>query len=150
MLFAMTQDDLDQRILAILQKDGKLTNEEIGRILDRSPSTVRDRIKRMEEERTIMGYSAIVDEGRVGIGADAYVAANVAPDKDEEAITGLLGIENVTEVLHTTGVRRVMFRISAENDKELLNILDKKVRPLGLTDLDVLYVLDHVVRYPGV
>jgi DNA-binding Lrp family transcriptional regulator len=103
----------------------------------------------MEEERTIMGYSAIVDEGRVGIGADAYIAANVSPDKDEEAITGLLGIENVTEVLHTTGERLVMFRISAESDKDLLNILDKRVRPLGLTDLDILYVLDHVVRYPG-
>ncbi len=146
----MSQDDLDQRILTILQKNGKLTNEEIGTMLDRSPSTIRDRIKKMEDERTIMGYSAIVNEGRVGMNADAYVSTNIPPEKEGEAISQLLGVENVSEVLHTTGERRIMFRISAESNAELLQILDKKVRPLGFEKIDIIYVLDHVVRNPGV
>ena len=49
----MKQDELDRLILQLLQKNGKLTNEEIGRMLQRSPSTIRDRIKGMEEDRTI-------------------------------------------------------------------------------------------------
>jgi hypothetical protein len=43
-----------------------------------------------------------------------------------------------------------MFRISAESNAELLQILDKKVRPLGFEEMDIIYVLDHVVRNPGV
>ena len=78
----MKQDELDRLILQLLQKNGKLTNEEIGRMLQRSPSTIRDRIKGMEEDRTILGYSAIVDERRVGILADAYISAEIDPKKE--------------------------------------------------------------------
>jgi DNA-binding Lrp family transcriptional regulator len=146
----MSQDDLDQRILAILQKNGKLTNEEIGKMLDRSPSTIRDRIKKMEDERTIMGYSAVVNEGRVGMNSDVYVSANIPPEKEGEAISHLLSIENVSEVLHITGERRIMFRLSAESNSDLLTILDKKIRPLGFENISIMYILDHIVRNPGV
>jgi DNA-binding Lrp family transcriptional regulator len=146
----MVQDDLDQRILALLQKNGKLTNEELGKILDRSPSTVRDRVKKMEDERTILGYSIVVDEDRVGIQADAYVCADVSPEAEGMAISGLLSLESVSELLHTTGERRLMFRVKADSDKALLHIIDKDIRPLGFDNVSVMYVLDHVVRQPGV
>ncbi|QLH75413.1 MAG: Lrp/AsnC family transcriptional regulator [Methanomassiliicoccales archaeon] len=146
----MSQDDLDQKILEILQKNGKLTNEEIGKLLGRSPSTIRDRIKRMEEDRTIIGYSAVVDEARVGIGADAYILADLPPEKEMNAMSGLLDIENVTEVIHTTGERRFMFRVMAENDSELLSLVDRKIRPLGFENLEIMRVLDHVIRNPGI
>ncbi|MCE5296989.1 MAG: Lrp/AsnC family transcriptional regulator [Euryarchaeota archaeon] len=146
----MSQDDLDQRILEILQRNGKLTNEEIGSILDRSPSTIRDRIKRMEEDRTIVGYSAVVNESRVGIGSDAYIAADLPPEREMVGVSGLLSIDNVTEVLHTTGERRFMFRLMTENDVELLNLIDKRIRTLGFENLEIMRVLDHVVRSPGV
>ena len=48
----MLQDDLDSRILRLLQRNGKLTYEEIGAMVDRSPSTIRDRIKKLEENKT--------------------------------------------------------------------------------------------------
>lgn len=73
------QDDLDPKILRLLQKDGKLTYEQIGEKLNRSQSTIRDRIKKMEEDRTILGYSAIVDQERIGIGVDACVSADIDP-----------------------------------------------------------------------
>jgi Lrp/AsnC family leucine-responsive transcriptional regulator len=146
----MVQDDLDQRILAILNKDGKLTNEEIGKMLDRSPSTIRDRIKKMEDDRTIMGYSIVVDEGRVGINADAYITADISPEKEGEGISGLMGIENISEILHTTGMHRIMFRISAESNRDLIAIIDKRIKQLGFENLEILYILDHVVRNPGV
>jgi Lrp/AsnC family leucine-responsive transcriptional regulator len=146
----MAQDDLDQKILAVLQKNGKMTNEEIGNLLDRSPSTIRDRVKKMEDDRTIIGYSIVVDEGRVGIGAEAYVLADISPESEGKGIAGLLSIENVFEVMHTTGERRIMFRLSAENNKALLNLIDKKINPLGFENLSIMYILDHVVRNPGV
>ena len=51
----MVQDYLDSEILKYLQRNSKLTYEEIGEIVDRSPSTVRDRIKKLEENKTITG-----------------------------------------------------------------------------------------------
>jgi len=121
--------DLDADILRLLQKDGKLTYEQIGEALGRSPSTVRDRIKKMEEDRTILGYSAIVDQGKVGVGADAYISADIAPERSSEAVTALFALENVSEIMHLTGERRIFMRVKAKSNKDLVEILDRRIRP---------------------
>jgi DNA-binding Lrp family transcriptional regulator len=145
----MLQDDLDQKILRLLQRNGKLTYEEIGEVVDRSPSTIRDRIKKMEDNRTILGYSAIINQEKVGITADAYVSADVAPDKSQSAVAALYSLENISEILRVTGERRIMFRARATNNQELVDIIDRKIRPLGFTNFEVTMVLEPVVRYPG-
>ena len=58
----MGQDDLDETILRMLQGNGKMTIEDIAERLERSPSIIRDRIRRLEEERLILGYSTIIDQ----------------------------------------------------------------------------------------
>lgn len=145
----MLQDDLDSRILRLLQRNGKLTYEEIGAMVDRSPSTIRDRIKKLEDSKTIMGYSAIVNQERVGINSDAYVAANVSPDRSQAAMASLFSMESVSEILRVTGERRIMFRVRATNNTELIEIIDKKIRPLGFLNIEVTMILEPVVRYPG-
>lgn len=143
------QDDLDAKILQLLQRDGKLTYEQIGSTLDRSPSTIRDRIKKLEDDRVILGYAAIVDECRIGIGCDAYVSADIEPSKMAAAMGGLLSLKNVTEILHLTGERRLLLRIKVTSNKELTEILDKKIRPLGFHNIEISIILDPVLRYPG-
>lgn len=145
----MLQDDLDTRILRLLQRNGKLTYEEIGAMVDRSPSTIRDRIKKLEENKTIMGYSAIVNHERMGISSDAYIAADIPPEKTQTAIASLFSMENVSEILRVTGERRIMFRLRAANNSEMIDIIDRKIRPLGFHNIEVTVVLEPIVRYPG-
>lgn len=145
----MLQDDLDRRIIRLLQRNGKLTYEEIGEVVDRSPSTIRDRIKKLEDNRTILGYSAIIDHEKVGIMADAYISANIPPDKSQSAVAALYSLENISEILRVTGERRVMFRARAATNQELTDMIDRKIRPLGFTNFEVTMVLEPVIRYPG-
>ena len=143
-------DDLDRKILRMLQKDAKLTYEQIGEALERSPSTIRDRIKRMEEDRIILGYSAIVDATRLGIKADAFVSADVDQPQSERAVAELMTLKNVSEILHLTGERRVLIRVRAASNQELMEIIDRKIRPLGFSNIEITMVLDTVLRYPGI
>jgi DNA-binding Lrp family transcriptional regulator len=133
----------------MLQRNGKLTYEEIGAMVDRSPSTIRDRIRKLEEEKKILGYSAIVNQEKIGINADAYVSADVAPERSQNAMAVLFSMENVSEILRVTGERRIMFRIRAASNSELIDTIDRKIRPLGFENIEVTMVLEHVVRYPG-
>ena len=143
-------DDLDRKILRMLQKDAKLTYEQIGAALERSTSTIRDRIKRMEEDRIILGYSAIVDATRLGIKADAFVSADVDQPQSERAVAELMTLKNVSEILHLTGERRVLIRVRAASNQELMEIIDRKIRPLGFSNIEITMVLDAVLRYPGI
>lgn len=145
----MGQDDLDETILRMLQGNGKMTIEEIAEKLDRSPSTIRDRIRRMEEGRLILGYSIIVDQERLDIDAEALVLADIDPQSEGKAISALMALEEVSEVMKATGEPRLMFRVRASDRRQLLNFLDRKIRPLGFRRVDVRLVLDRSVRYPG-
>jgi len=147
--YMIDMQDLDADILRLLQKDGKLTYEQIGLALGRSPSTIRDRIKRMEEDRTILGYSAIVDEGRIGVGVMAFISADISPERSSEATSALYSLENVSEVMHLTGERRILIRVHAADNPELMDFVDRKIRPLGFEDLEITVVLEPIVRFPG-
>jgi len=145
----MGQDDLDETILRILQGDGKISIEKIAEMLDRSPSTIRDRVRKMEEERLILGYSTIVDQERLDINAEALVLADIEAEEEGKAIGALMSMESVSEVMKVTGEPRLMFRVRAADRQELIRFLDRSIRPLGFRRMDVRLVLDRTVRYPG-
>lgn len=145
----MGQDDLDERILRMLQANGKISIEEIAQRLNRSSSTIRDRVRRMEEERLILGYSTIVDQERLQIDAEAFVLADIDPEIEGKAMSALMSLEEVSEVMKVTGQPRLMFRVRASDRQELLRYLERRIRPLGFRQIDVRLVLERTVRYPG-
>jgi Lrp/AsnC family leucine-responsive transcriptional regulator len=66
-------DAIDRRILAILQENGRLSNQEIAERVNLSPSPCLRRIRRLEESGVIRGYVALLDAQRLGLDLLAYV-----------------------------------------------------------------------------
>ena len=66
-------DAIDRRILAILQGNGRLSNQEIAERVNLSPSPCLRRIRRLEESGVIRGYVALLDAQRLGLDLLAYV-----------------------------------------------------------------------------
>jgi len=54
-------DDIDYKILDILQKDGRVSNQELARQVDLAPSSCSLRLRHLEEEGVISNYHAKVD-----------------------------------------------------------------------------------------
>jgi Lrp/AsnC family leucine-responsive transcriptional regulator len=61
-------DELDVRILSVLQEQGRITNAELAARVRLSPSPCLRRVRRLENERLITGYRAILDRPKVGLG----------------------------------------------------------------------------------
>lgn len=81
----MTQaalDKTDLKILAILQDDGRLSNQEVAERVNLSPSPCLRRIKRLERAGVIRQYVALLDPEKIGLGLLAYV--NVRLEKHGE------------------------------------------------------------------
>jgi Lrp/AsnC family transcriptional regulator, leucine-responsive regulatory protein len=66
-------DAIDRRILAILQENGRLSNQDIADRINLSPSPCLRRIRRLEESGVIRAYVALLDPGKIGLGLLAYV-----------------------------------------------------------------------------
>ncbi|HEX3381059.1 MAG TPA: Lrp/AsnC family transcriptional regulator, partial [Paraburkholderia sp.] len=70
-------DAIDRRILAILQENGRLSNQEIAERINLSPSPCLRRIRRLEESGVIRGYVALLDAQRLGLDLLAYVSVRL-------------------------------------------------------------------------
>ncbi|ACR27434.1 Lrp/AsnC family transcriptional regulator [Burkholderia glumae] len=70
-------DTIDRRILAILQENGRLSNQEIAERVSLSPSPCLRRIRRLEEMGVITGYVALLDPKRLGLDLLAYISVRL-------------------------------------------------------------------------
>lgn len=66
-------DRIDKQILFELQRDGRLSNQELAERVALSPSPCLRRVRRLEEEGYIRRYAAVIDAEKVGVGLLAYV-----------------------------------------------------------------------------
>ena len=69
----MDLDRTDRQILMELQRDGRLSNQELADRVSLSPSPCLRRVRRLEEQGYIRQYVALVDADKVGLGLVAYV-----------------------------------------------------------------------------
>lgn len=142
-------DDMNRRILNLLKTDGKLTYREIAAKLRRSPSTVRDRIRRMEDYDVILGYAAIVDREITGMAADAIVLADVEDGVSVRDLKKLNSIDGIAEISAVSGDRRVIMRIRAKDTETLESIISSDLIPAGLKNVEVRIIMEEILRFPG-
>lgn len=75
-------DKTDRKILAILQMDGRLSNQEIAERVNLSPSPCLRRIKRLEEAGVIRQYVALLAPEKLGLGLQAYINVRLEKHSD--------------------------------------------------------------------
>jgi Lrp/AsnC family transcriptional regulator, leucine-responsive regulatory protein len=75
--------DLDQKILAMLERNGRATHADIGRELGITGPAVFARVRRMEESGLIRGYRADIDPSKMGQPLTAFVRVTTRPIKVE-------------------------------------------------------------------
>ena len=143
-------DAMNKRIIRLLMADGRMTYNDIAAKLRRSPSTVRDRIRRLEDDRVILGYYAIINAERMGLKSEALLRANLADGKGVEDLRRIAKLEGVKEVCQVSGERRILVRILAEDNRALENLVHEKIIPLGLVDVELQVVLKSALRPPGI
>lgn len=78
-------DRFDRKLLEALQTDGRLPNTELAERIDLSPSPCSRRVRLLEKSRVIKGYSAILDQEKVGLGLTVFVDIKVERHQEKEA-----------------------------------------------------------------
>ncbi|MWD27329.1 AsnC family transcriptional regulator [Aquicoccus sp. SCR17] len=78
-------DEMDSRLLAALQKNAHLTAQELGEILNLSPSQAGRRRQKLEFDGYITGYSARLDAARIGLDVQAFVQVQLASHGPEQS-----------------------------------------------------------------
>lgn len=75
-------DRLDQAILEILTRDGRVSATELSRRIGLSKSPTQARLKRMEKTGVITGYRAVLDRLRMGLAHVAFVEVKLSDTRE--------------------------------------------------------------------
>ncbi len=76
-------DATDRRILATLQRDGRITNADLSEAVNLSPSACHRRVARLQEEGVIAGYVALLDARRLGRPTTVFVEITLQGQADD-------------------------------------------------------------------
>lgn len=98
----MLEDDIDRKILMLLQQDGRIAFSDIAKETGLSTSALHQRVKRLESKGVISGYVAKVSAREVGLPLTAFISLTpldpAAPDNVAEAVAGIPEVEGCWSV----------------------------------------------------
>ncbi len=138
-------DDLDLAILAELESNARITVSELARCLDSPSSTIRDRMRKLEEGGVVQAYTTIIDPAKLGLGIKAIV--QVTRDHSislETLISEASKLPEVTNVQLLTGDTDELITIHARDVAHLKEIIYTKFGALpGLIRMSTAIVLDE-------
>ena len=138
----MKIDNINKKILFLLQRDARITYKEIAAELKRSETTIRDRIKAMERVGIIQGYTALIDKTALGLNFFAMIFAN-PNSSDLDIITDKIKkVKNVLRVYQISGHHRIAIFMVSPSYKELKKIIKSQLIPIGLKDEEIVTVLE--------
>ena len=119
-------DDLDRRLLALLQRDGRATSVELARRLGLSPPGLQRRLRRLEAGGVIRGYAALVDREAVGLDLLCFVEVKLAHHRPDCVALFRDQVQALPEVLechYLTGESDYLIKIVVPNHKALETVL---------------------------
>ncbi len=119
-------DDLDRRLLALLQRDGRATSVELARRLDLSPPGLQRRLRRLEAAGVIRGYAALVNREAVGLDLLCFVEVKLAHHRPECVARFRDEVQAIPQVLechYLTGESDYLIKIVVPNHKALETVL---------------------------
>ena len=129
---AVVLDNLDWKILQVLQKNAKQTYTEIGRFLGVAHSTIYDHIQKMEKHSVIKKYTAVVDLEKIGIEhVTAIMTVFTNPKESETVAKRLSESEEVLEVsMSLSEDLSIIAKVVAEDQNKLHSFIAQSVAPL--------------------
>jgi Lrp/AsnC family leucine-responsive transcriptional regulator len=129
-------DRFDQRILAALQRDGRLTNVQLAEEIGLSASPCLRRVRMLEEAGVIRGYRATLEPDAVGLGMTVFVGVKVERHHEVEAEKFRLALLALPQVISA-------FLVSGESDF-LLHIVVPDLRAYER------FLTDTLLKLPGI
>ena len=147
-------DQTDRKILAALVDNGRLSNVALAEKVALSPTPCWQRVRRLEEDGYIRGYTTILDQRLLGAGE--IVIIEVTLDRHDDAILERFGramsdMPEVLEVYLVTGEYDYLIKVAVAGTEGYEEFLRKRLYKLpGVRHSRSTFVLKRLKHTPSV
>ena len=139
-------DDIDRRIIDLLQGDARVTQQEIAKKVGLSQPSVADRIRKLEEAKVILGYTARVDPRQLGYDITAFIGVSIEHPKYFDTFAQrVLATPGVLECHRVAGPESYLLKVRTETTSTLDQLLVGEIRTIpGVSSTHTTIVLSSV------
>lgn len=139
-------DVVDEQIVDLLQADARLTQAEIAKKVGLSQPSVADRIRKLEEQKIILGYAARVDPRKLGKDITAFIGVGIEHPKYFDGFAKrVLGLPEILECHRVAGQESYVLKVRTENTSTLDKLLVEGLRTIpGVTRTQTTIVLSSI------
>jgi DNA-binding Lrp family transcriptional regulator len=125
-------DAFDLKMLAALQDDGRLTNQQLADVVGLSASQCSRRRMRLEDEKVISGYHADLSSEALGFGVIAFIQVTLAthsPDNAKKFRTLVQRVDEIQEAYSLTGDADYVLKAILRDLKGLSDLVNNVLMP---------------------
>jgi Lrp/AsnC family transcriptional regulator, leucine-responsive regulatory protein len=128
---AWVPDERDLAILAALQEDARATYADVGRKVGLSPSSVHDRVRKLEQSGVIRGYRAVVDPEALGLFVTALIAVTpLDPMQPDDLPERVREFGEVEDCLSVAGEANYILKVRTRTTSHLEDLI-RRLREKG-------------------
>jgi len=126
-------DKLDQKILKALQASGRKKNADLARELGVAPSTMLDRVRRLEDSGILKGYRATIDPKRLNLNIQAFISVSLYRHDTidiRKFEDGIRRIPYVRACYHLTGRLDYLLHVAVQDMAQLGKLIKNEIASL--------------------
>jgi len=140
---AFSMDETDIQILALLQPNAFLTNNELAKKIGMAPSAVLERIKKLEQKGIIEGYPTRIKPEALELKLLAFISvkSSEGPGKDSVA-KQLQKIPEVLELHHIAGEDCYLLKVRTKDPQSLIQLMRDKFKNPNILSTKTTVVLE--------
>jgi Lrp/AsnC family transcriptional regulator, leucine-responsive regulatory protein len=130
-------DEIDRKILDILQSNAKITNAQLSKDIGLSPAPTLERVKKLESSGIIKSYHALLDTDKIGLGVHTFVQVTLKGHNKKNIdhfLNEINMIEEVIECHHITGSGDFILKVIAKDISSYQRIMLEKVSEIEVVD----------------
>jgi len=118
-------DDVGWQLLGLLQEDARLSFKELGQRVGLAPSSVAERIRRMEEAEILLGYHAEINLEKVGLPVMAFIRMSTPGQNSARIALLLRDMPEILECYRLTGSEAFIMKVCVPSVKQLEVLIDQ-------------------------
>jgi len=130
-------DPVDAKILRALAKDARTSTAELSRTVGLSAPSVSERVKRLEENGVIAGYSVKINAAALGLPLAAWLRIRPIPGQLQKVAEILQGLPEIVECDRITGEDCFIARAHLRSVGDLERLIDQII-PYAMTNTSII------------
>lgn len=141
-------DEIDKKLLNILQEDASLTHKQIAAQLNLTVTPVYERIKKLKKQGVISGITANIDRTKIGKSLMVFCEVSVANHKKEHLDRfekEVLDLDEVIECYHVSGNHDYVLKILENSMEDYRDFLVNKLAKIsGVSNVNSSFVMKEL------